>query len=578
MARKYFKLRVIILLVVLLSALVAIAPKIDTDGVLIKSIERGSTEEEIGITVGEIILAINGKSVKNILDYNKIIEEDTFVPPNQITVTTTKGSFSYEVLEDIGFKLNNLTIIDAQKFTKDLEGDIISINKKEINGTNFYKISREVLPKKSIKIKTNIREHAYLTSGAPKITVSNIPNTNIKKGLDLEGGTRVLLQPVSDKKITDRGVNDLISILENRLNVYGLTDLRIRSAEDLENNKFVLIEVAGATSEEIKERVEEQGVFEAKIGEEIVFEGGKRDIPFVCRDDGTCSGLRRCGKSSSGYSCQFAFTIHLSPAAAKRHSDITNKLDITQSEFGQSILSKPLDLYLDGQLIDSLQISANLKGKETTQIEISGPGVGSNEQIAQEDATENMKELQTVLITGSLPYDIKIVKLDYISPSLGKDFVKSAFLTVFLALMGVAIFILIRYRTLKIVIPMIMTSFSEIFIILGVAALINWNLDIAAIAGIIATVGTGIDHQIIITDEALKGKKRAYSWKQSIKRAFFIIFIAYATTTAAMIPLWNAGAGLLRGFAVITIIGISIGVFVTRPAYASIIESLLNKE
>ena len=52
---------------------------------------------------------------------------------------------------------------------------------------------------------------------------------------------------------------------------------------------------------------------------------------------------------------------------------------------------------------------------------------------------------------------------------------------------------------------------------------------------------------------------------------------AYATTVVTMIPLWNAGAGLVRGFAVTTIIGTSIGVFITRPAFASIAEKLFNK-
>ena len=44
-----------------------------------------------------------------------------------------------------------------------------------------------------------------------------------------------------------------------------------------------------------------------------------------------------------------------------------------------------------------------------------------------------------------------------------------------------------------------------------------------------------------------------------------------------MIPLFWVGAGLIKGFALTTIIGISAGVFITRPAFASIVEYLLNK-
>ena len=123
---------------------------------------------------------------------------------------------------------------------------------------------------------------------------------------------------------------------------------------------------------------------------------------------------------------------------------------------------------------------------------------------------------------------------------------------------------------------MAFTSISEVVLILGFAALFKWNLDLAAIAGIIAAVGTGIDDQIIIVDEVLKQRIRVLNWKEKIKRAFFIIFSAYATTVVAMLPLLFAGAGLLKQFAITTIAGVTIGVLITRPAFASIVEKVLD--
>jgi preprotein translocase subunit SecD len=63
-----------------------------------------------------------------------------------------------------------------------------------------------------------------------------------------------------------------------------------------------------------------------------------------------------------------------------------------------------------------------------------------------------------------------------------------------------------------------------------------------------------------------------------MKRAFFIIFAAFAATVAGMLPLWNAGAGLFRGFALTTIAGATIGVLLTRPAFASIVEAIDERE
>ncbi len=188
-----------------------------------------------------------------------------------------------------------------------------------------------------------------------------------------------------------------------------------------------------------------------------------------------------------------------------------------------------------------------------------------------------MKGLQTILITGSLPVKLNVVKTDAISPSLGKEFVKNSFFIGFLAVLSVSLIVFLRYRKFEIILPMMITLISEVIIILGVAALIGWNIDIAAIAGIIIVIGTCVDHQIVISDELLKKEQQVFfNWKQRISNAFFIIMAAYFTTFVAMLPLMRAGAGLLKGFAITTIIGISVGVFITRPAFAAIIEILLK--
>jgi len=119
---------------------------------------------------------------------------------------------------------------------------------------------------------------------------------------------------------------------------------------------------------------------------------------------------------------------------------------------------------------------------------------------------------------------------------------------------------------------LIVTSLSEVIIILGIASLIEWNLDLPSIAGILATIGTGIDQQIIILDESQQGT--FLSIKQRLKRAFAIILGAYFTSVVALFPLMWAGAGLLKGFAITTIIGITVGVLITRPAFTDIVRMI----
>jgi preprotein translocase subunit SecD len=570
--------RVWVLIVFLFLALLVIDPSPISTGVEIRSIDSNSPAFAEGIKPGEKILEINGVKINELIDFKT--ETDKLIPLSQeVEITTSEGITKYEIVSSIGFKVDsNLTIIAADSENPLENGlKLLKINNEVVEDVEgFNRIISKLITKNKFILKTNKADYAFLTTGDHGITARKAKTSNIEKGLELQGGTRVMLKPISEEPVSAEDINNIIDVMHKRMNIYGLADIKIRPAKDLDGTRFVLIEIAGATREEVKELISKQGVFEAKIGEETVFEGGKKDIPYVCRDDGSCAVIESCNTQSPEVAyCNFRFAITLSADAAKKHAEITDKLEINYSGTN-AYLSKPLDLYLDGKLVDTLLISESLKGEETTQISISGSGNGATEEIAYNDAIAGMNNLQTVLITGSLPHKLEIVKMDTISPMMGKAFIKNAFLAGFLALFVVGIVVYIRYRKFKIILPMAFTSVSEVILILGFAALFKWNLDLAAIAGIIAAVGTGIDDQIIIADEVLKQRIRVLNWKEKIKRAFFIIFSAYATTVVAMLPLMFAGAGLLKQFAITTIAGVTIGVLITRPAFASIVEKLLD--
>jgi preprotein translocase subunit SecD len=366
--------------------------------------------------------------------------------------------------------------------------------------------------------------------------------------------------------------------LTQRMNVYGLSDVVVRDATDLSGEKFITVEIAGVTEEEVREVIVSQGKFEAKIANQTVFIGGKRDITYVCRT-AECSGLnpnQACGQlQGGGYACNFFFAISLSADAASRQAEATKDLDVL-SQNGERFLSSTLDLYLDDKLVDSLSIGADLKGQAQTQIQISGGGSGATRQEAMDDTLKSMKRLQTIIITGSLPVKLSIVKLDTISPVLGEKFMENVILVGIAAFIAVAAVIGIRYRSLKIALPMVLILICEIILLLGFAAFVGWNLDLAAMAGIIITIGTAVNHLTIIVDETMNTETSYLDWKRRLKNAMFIIVGSYLTIAAGMLPLWFAGAGLLKGFAFTTLVGVSFGVFITRPAYAALLKILMK--
>ena len=450
-----------------------------------------------------------------------------------------------------------ITNIDGQKITS-------FEDYKEIINLKFPSSENQKLT-----ITTKSKDFILFTNKAPQISVANIDKTRIKTGLDLSGGSRALV--ATEEKISNKELNDLIAVTSQRLNVYGLKDIVIRPVTDLSGKNYMLIEIAGSTPEELENLISQQGKFEAKIGNETVFIGGEKDVTYVART-GEQSGISGCNKYQQGEVCNFRFAISLSEDAAKRHAEITNKLDvnITNPEF----LSEKLDLYLDEKLVNSLLISKNLKGSSTTQIQISGSGSGATREEAIKSANAEMKQLQTVLITGSLPFKLQIEKLDTISPLLGKKFINTILIAGAAAILAVGLIIFLRYRKIKLSLAVLLTSLCEVLIILGISALFKRNLDLPAIAGIIAAIGTGVDSQIIILDESQMS--HLLSLKQRIKRALFIILGTYVTTLFALLPLLWAGAGLLKGFAITTIIGISAGVFITRPAFSEMVKKILR--
>ncbi len=460
------------------------------------------------------------------------------------------------------------------------QGDIIiSINNQEIDSSEEYYnlISQYGEESEKIILKTQQQEIVALVNGSAfsSIAVSELPSTRLNTGLDLQGGTRAIIRP--EQRLTEQELNDLISVSEQRLNVYGLTDAKFYKVTTSDGENLMGVEIAGSTNQEIEELVAQQGKFEAKIGNQTVFTGGEKDITHVGRT-GQDAMITDCFEVQGGHACNFRFVIYLSEQAAQRHADITSNLSLNQTN--PQYLEKRITFYVDDKETSSLNIGADLRGNVATQIQISGSESAETREQAL-DATKNeMKKLQTILITGSLPYKLEIAKIDRISPKLGQEFGQQILLASIFAILAVSLIVFIRYRKIKISAALIAVSLSEVLIILGVASLISWNLDLASIAGIIAAIGTGIDSQLIIIDES---HERSESIKQRIKKALFIIVTAFTTTFVALVPLtgWLSfmgigavSAGLLKGFALTTMIGITTGVLISRPAFADIARQM----
>ena len=187
-------------------------------------------------------------------------------------------------------------------------------------------------------------------------------------------------------------------------------------------------------------------------------------------------------------------------------------------------------------------------------------------------ATTQDKTIASILNGGALPVAIIAGTPTTIPATLGSQFLFYSAVAGVLAILLVSVFITIRYRKLFLVIPILLTTFMELFIIVSIIGLLG-TIDLAAVAGMIAVVGTGVDAQIIITDELLNRSRESGSAKSVLGGAFYIILRDALLLIIVMLPLFfSTSLVSVVGFAESTIIGAILGFLITRPAYGAIVS------
>ncbi len=194
---------------------------------------------------------------------------------------------------------------------------------------------------------------------------------------------------------------------------------------------------------------------------------------------------------------------------------------------------------------------------------------------------EKAEQVRIALQSGSLPATLDFNRGTEFSvePALAQQFRQDSLITGIVAVIAVSLAVFFRYGRARVALPMIVTALSEVVLLMGFAAAIGYPLDLSVIAGFIAVIGTGVDDLIIIADEVMSEGEVNSSrvFDSRFRRAFWVIGAAAATTIIAMSPLAVLSLGDLQGFAIITILGVIIGVTITRPAYGDILRRLTTE-
>ncbi len=206
---------------------------------------------------------------------------------------------------------------------------------------------------------------------------------------------------------------------------------------------------------------------------------------------------------------------------------------------------------------------------------------GGNSQITGNFTIEDTKDLANTLNSGKMPAPTRIVQEEVVGPSLGAQSIQQGIMSFIVAFILLMIYMILLYGFIPGILSDIALLFN-LFFTLGILTSFQAALTMPGIAGIVLTLGTAVDANVLIYERIKEELKKGLSVKESLNKgyanAFSAIFDSNFTSLITGIILLYFGTGPVKGFATTWIIGICVSfftaVFMTRLVY----DYMLSKD
>ena len=206
---------------------------------------------------------------------------------------------------------------------------------------------------------------------------------------------------------------------------------------------------------------------------------------------------------------------------------------------------------------------------------------GGNSQITGNFTIEDTKDLANTLNSGKMPAPTRIVQEEVVGPSLGAQSIQQGIMSFIVAFILLMIYMILLYGFIPGILSDIALLFN-LFFTLGILTSFQAALTMPGIAGIVLTLGTAVDANVLIYERIKEELKKGLSVKEALNKgyanAFSAIFDSNFTSLITGIILLYFGTGPVKGFATTWIIGICVSfftaVFMTRIVY----DYMLSKD
>lgn len=418
------------------------------------------------------------------------------------------------------------------------------------------------------------------------------PKRIINLGLDLRGGSSLLLELDTSKLPANESLNDAMSraigIIRNRIDQYGVAETPIKR----QGEKWISVQLPG---------IDNPAAAEALIGKTAQLE-----FRIVKSD---ASGLDKAIEAIEYSDNAFDENGNLDPKIAKllpagltvlrsrdrgyevveatakvTGADLEDARVIPTCENGfpcvsftfngegakkfgaltASNINKPLAIVLD----NTIQSAPNIKAK------ISKEGV-----ISGNFSMTEAKNLAIVLRAGALPAPVKIIEKRTIGPELGEDSIKSGLKASLTGLLVIVVFMIVYYRAGGFIASTALCL--NLVFLMACMAYLSAALTLPGIAGIILSLAMAIDANVLILERMREEKLAGLPLMETISlgysKAWSAILDSNVTTWIAAAFLFQFGSGPVKGFALTLALGLVISVFtavfVTRAVYEMLLTA-----
>lgn len=368
--------------------------------------------------------------------------------------------------------------------------------------------------------------------------------TQLKLGLDLQGGLQLVLQTKMDQislESRDNALESAREVIERRVNLFGVSESLVQSSK-VGDDRRILVELPGLKDASAAAKL---------VGKtaQLEFQELESTISGKFKSTGlTGADLQKAEVTYSGSQSSSsgpAVSIVFNSAGAEKFAEITKRN-----------IGKPLAMFLDSEPISW--------PPPVVQQEI----IGGNAVISGKFSVAEAKNLSVQLNAGALPVPIEIIEERSIGPSLGSESIKNSLVAGIIGLLTVMIYMAVYYRVYGIIADVGLVIYSLVVLAVFKTGLYIFppiTLTLAGIAGFILSIGMAVDANVLIferMDEELRwGKSKKVALELGFDRAWSSIWASNVSSLMTAGILFFIGSSIVKGFAVTLSLGVLVSMF-----------------